>query len=87
MADRASGAPAVVSDSKVPFAAFKLKPDDFPLTMEAFRKSDGERVWSETITLESAEKLVMLRIPALKLEHGPVRMRFTYGDGEVVERE
>lgn len=57
---------------------FDLDPDQFPVTLRAFRESDGKEVWTAVI-----EQPAALYVPPLALQHGPVRVRVEFGDGSV----
>lgn len=59
----------------------ELPPEAFPVTLIAFRKSDGEEVWRATVEQPD----VPLYVPPLAMTHGPVVMRVEFGDGEVID--
>jgi hypothetical protein len=59
---------------------FDLDADAFPVTLRAFRESDGREVWSAVI-----EEPAAFYVPPLALQHGKVRIRVEYGDGSVAD--
>jgi hypothetical protein len=59
---------------------FDLPAESFPITLRAFRESDGEEVWTAVV-----EEPAALYVPPLALQHGKVRIRVEYGDGSVAD--
>lgn len=67
-----------------PTALFRDLPrKKFPVHLEFISMATGQTVWDTTIT----ETGGAVQIPPLADEHGPVRSRVTFGDGEVQESE
>lgn len=62
----------------VPF--FELPSGSFPVKIEFFSVATRRVVWGTIIGGEGA-----LRVPPLVREHGPVWVRTTFGDGQVID--
>lgn len=58
-----------------------LKRDDLPLAIRVYRVEDDVLVWETDVT----DLPVVVTIPALGKEHGPVWVEMEFGDGEIVE--
>jgi hypothetical protein len=59
---------------------FDLGAESFPITLRAFRESDGKEVWTAVV-----EEPAALYVPPLALQHGKVRIRVEYGDGSIAD--
>lgn len=58
-----------------------LAPEDFPVTIEAVRASDGVVVWKAVIERPAGGELDALYVPPLAREHGPLLVRTTFATG------